>query len=289
MSLQLISPPQVEPVTLSEVKEFLRVDPGDTSQDDVITGLIIAARSWAEAYTSRRFITQTWQLGMDFFPGYIDLKLAGAKVSSPFVSGSNAVLVGIRYAIILPYPPVQSIANFSYLNANGSTTVMNPSADYVTDIASNPARLTPIFGSVWPVARVVVNAVNVQFVCGYAGPVTVTMSASAKAITGTTFLPGQAGQPISIPGAGLSGCPLNTILASVDGSGNGATRDAALTAVTAVTAVVNQPNAPPGIADKVRIAIRLLVNHWYENRLPDESDIPKSVKVILMSLRDLRF
>src|SRR6185312_1480058 len=119
MSLINTVPPLVEPVSLAELKDFLRVDSSDESNDAVIVGLALAARQWAEVYTQRRFCTQTWQLGMDFFPGYIDLKLAGQKVSSPFVSGSNAVLVGIRYAIVLPYPPVQSIAQFIYQNANG--------------------------------------------------------------------------------------------------------------------------------------------------------------------------
>ena len=81
---------------------MLRLDQSDTSQDDVLTALNMAARSFCETITHRRFVQQTWRLLMDFFPGYIDLKLAGQKVSSPFVSGSNAVLVGIRYAIVLP-------------------------------------------------------------------------------------------------------------------------------------------------------------------------------------------
>jgi hypothetical protein len=100
------------------------VDPGDTSQDNVIATLAMAARSWCEVFTARRFVEQTWALYMDFFPGYIDLKIAGAKVSSPFVSGSNAVLVGIRYAIVLPYPPVRQIESFIYQNANGQVTSM---------------------------------------------------------------------------------------------------------------------------------------------------------------------
>src|ERR1700733_11358885 len=100
MGLILITPPAVEPVSLSELKEFLKVDPTDTTQDNVLATLAMAARSWCEVFTARRFVQQTWALFMDFFPGYIDLKISGSKVSSPFVSGSNAVLVGIRYAIV---------------------------------------------------------------------------------------------------------------------------------------------------------------------------------------------
>ena len=216
MALVLVTPPSIEPVSLDDMHDFLRIDANDTSNDALLTGLIIAARQWAEVFCQRRFITQTWKLLFDFFPGYIDLKLSGSKISSPFVSGSNAVLVGIRYAIVLPYPIVQSVTNFQYLNANGTTTVMNPSTDYVTDVQSQPARLTPPFGEMWPVARVVVNAIEVDYVCGYGS---------------------------------------------------------------------SQASVPNGI----QLGIKMLAASWYENRIPDDSDIPNAVKMVLTPYRDLRF
>ncbi len=370
MALILISPPAVEPVSLSELKEFLKVDPDDTSQDNVLATLGMAARSWCEVFTARRFVQQTWRLYMDFFPGYIDMKIAGAKVSSPFVSGSNAILVGIRYAIQLPYPPVSSIAAFLYQNANGQVTSMilgpltiggvtntlnqpisinttvphglptgatitiasnapllallggqasqvitvtdasdftlNGTAgtgtsiatagtvtgyNFVTDALSNPARLTPLFGQMWPVARVVVNAVSVDFVCGYAVPIgPVTMGVGASVISGyTSFLATDVGRPISIPGAGVSGATLNTVIASV-ATGVGTTRDASYNGVTAATALlVNTPSANPSHWEMFKAGIKLLTAHWYENRVPDESSIPMSVKAVLWPARDLRF
>ena len=124
MGLILITPPAVEPVPLQDLKEFLKVDATDATQDNVLNALQMAARSWCEVFSGRRFVEQTWALYMDFFPGYIDLRIAGAKVSSPFVSGSNAILVGIRYAIVLPYPPALAIQSFVYQNANGLVTSM---------------------------------------------------------------------------------------------------------------------------------------------------------------------
>src|SRR5690349_12950644 len=138
MGLTLITPPMVEPVSLAELKEFLRLDGSDTSQDSTIQSLALAARMHSEAYTKKRFITQSWRLLMDFFPGYIDLKLAGSRVSSPFVSGSNALLVGIRYALLLPYPPVQAVTDFIYQDANGSVTSMVAGTDYIQDLQANP-------------------------------------------------------------------------------------------------------------------------------------------------------
>jgi hypothetical protein len=369
MALQLLSPPLLEPVPLPELKEFLRVDPGDSSQDTTITELALDARVFCETFTQRRFVQQTWRLLMDFFPGYIDMKLAGAKVSSPFVSGSNAVLVGIRYAIMLPYPPAQALVNFNYQNANGQVTSMitgpvNISAvsnvsgqpiiittttphglqsgasitiagnvalllalggeasqvvivldandlelsgplgtgtsisatgtvtgyNFVQDLVSNPARLMPVFGQMWPVARVVANAVQVDYTVGYANPILVTVAASAVALTSSNyaFVSTDIGRPICIFTGGPGGGTLNTIIQAVTG-GNATLRDQAATAVGGGNALL--VNAAAGIAghwSKIRRAIKVMTLDSYENRLPRKK-IEDTVERILYPARDLRF
>lgn len=371
MALICTAPPLVEPVSLPELKLMLRMYPNDTSQDDVLTTLNIAARSWCETISQRRFVQQTWSLLMDYFPGYIDLKLAGQKVSSPFVSGSNAVLVGIRYAIVLPYPPVQTLNGFIYQNANGEVTsmivgpltiasvtnlneqpvsiqttqphglqsgasvsiagnssllaalggiatqVITVTDDYdftlngsvgtgssisgggtvtgynfVQDLLSQPARLTPVFGQMWPVARVVVNAIDANFTSGYATPITVTATNSSAQITSSyTFTALNVGQPISIPGASASGSALNTIVQSVNGEGVATLRDTPGTAVSSVTSLlVNYGNALHW--EIIRGAIKLLVNAWYVNRVPNldpKSDAIIAAKRALGPVTDMRF
>ena len=309
-------------------------------------------------------------MNLDFFPGYIDMTLSGQKVSSPFVSGENAVLVGIRYAIELPYPPVQSLSDFYYLNANGQTTSMitgpftissvsNPSGgnveivtaqphglvsnatvtlagnsallalcngqatqtvtvvdtvtliltyitgtgtpisgtgtvtgyNFVQDLVSNPARLSPIFGQMWPVARVVMNAIQIDFVCGYAIPVTVSTGANSTTVTasGYTFLASDVGRPLIIPGAGANGGALNTILTAQSGS-TATMRDAATGAVSNTTGLlVNAASGLPQHFEFARTAIKLLTLHWFEKRVPEEQSIPLAVKAILWPMRDLRF
>jgi hypothetical protein len=297
MALILLNPPVVEPVSLAELKDFLQVDAGDTSQDDVILALEMAARAWAETYTSRRFVQQTWRLLMDFFPGYIDLKLAGQKVSSPFVSGSNAVLVGIRYAIVLPYPPVRSLVLFQYLDANGNVTVMNPATDFTADLQSNPARLTPPFGRMWPVARVVVNAIQVDFTMGYAMPVVVSAGGSPPNLSAVTanaymFAAADVGRPISIPAAGPSGRTLNTVIASISSppDSNAILRDPAAQGYSNQTALlVNAPSGNPAHWGLIKSGIKMLVNRWFDIRMADENDIPAQVKAVLAPVRDFRF
>ena len=66
MSLQLVTPPTGEPVSLAEAKLHLRVDVDD---DDALIGSIIsAARQAAETLTGRQLITSRWKLVLDAFP-----------------------------------------------------------------------------------------------------------------------------------------------------------------------------------------------------------------------------
>jgi hypothetical protein len=292
MALECISPPVVEPVSLAELKEFLRLDAGDTSQDGTITELALDARAWCETFTARRFVKQGWRLSMDFFPGYIDLKLAGTKVSSPFVSGSNAVLVGIRYAVVLPYPPVRSIDLFQYQDGNGHTTAMVDGVDFIKDLRSNPARLTPPFGQMWPVARVVVNAIELDYTLGYAQPIQVNTNGSTVTAAGSPpnylFQATDLGRPIWIPGAGTGGKDLNTILSAVTGApaSTATLRDASGTAVNGVTALLVNAGIPAHWP-KIKRGIKVMTFDSYYRRSP-RAQTEDTVQRILYPVRDLR-
>lgn len=286
MALLTLVPPASEPVTLAQVKQYARVD-YDTD-DALWLSLITAARNWCEVYCQRRFMMQTMRLLMDYFPGYIDYKLAGQKVSSPFVSGANAVLVGIRYAIIPPYPRVRAIVNFQYQDANGAVqqmTVGGNSGQYAKDLSSQPARLTPPFGQMWPVARVIPNAVQIDYVTGYGGQVSgIGMVINTKVITGATFQQDYMGLALCVKGAGTGGAVLNTTIAAVDVNGNATTADAAVATVTGADAWLGDP-----IPTDIQVAIMRLAAYYDINRnlSPDEKFI-NSVKRMLAPFRDLR-
>jgi uncharacterized phiE125 gp8 family phage protein len=66
MSAVLLVPPDGEPLSLTEAKQFLRVDHDD--DDAVISALIAAARTHMEAITRRVLLTQTWRLVLDAWP-----------------------------------------------------------------------------------------------------------------------------------------------------------------------------------------------------------------------------
>ena len=73
-----VSGPAVEPITLAEMKAYLRVDEDETAQDDLISGLIKAARLTVEAASRRILIEQSWRVVLDRWPrdGVILLPLA---------------------------------------------------------------------------------------------------------------------------------------------------------------------------------------------------------------------
>lgn len=127
----------MEPLTLQEVKDHLRVDA--SADDTLITALIQSAREGAEAHTNRALIEQTWELKLDAFP---------------------------KGAIYIPKSPVQSVSSIQYIDLSGDTQTL-AAADYIVDTNSEPARITPAYLETWPDEQERINAVTVTFVAGY--------------------------------------------------------------------------------------------------------------------------
>lgn len=60
MNRIILDGPAVEPVSLSEMRLFLRLDASD--EDDLVAALIVAARVTVEAATRLALVRQTWRL-----------------------------------------------------------------------------------------------------------------------------------------------------------------------------------------------------------------------------------
>ena len=153
MPLQLVTPPTEEPVSLQEAKLHLRVDLDE--DDALILALISSARQASETITARQFITARWRLVLDGFPGQCgmaDLPERGFSIPN--------------HAILLFKCPVQSVISIQYLDMNGQLQTMPPD-HYVLDSACEPARITPVFGQIWPVSLPQIGAVSVTFDAGY--------------------------------------------------------------------------------------------------------------------------
>jgi uncharacterized phiE125 gp8 family phage protein len=88
----LVTAPSVEPLTLTEAKLYLRVD--QSTEDNLISGMVVAARQWVETYTRRALVTQTWDFRYEAF-------------------------MDTRQPLILPKAPLQSVTSITYLDEDG--------------------------------------------------------------------------------------------------------------------------------------------------------------------------
>lgn len=137
MTAVLITAPTEEPVTLEEAKLHLRVDlPED---DELIEGLIAAARQWVEHYARRALVTQTWELRGDCWPGA---------------------------EIYLPWPPLASVTSVKGTDEDGNETTVSAS-NYVVDTGSEPGRVALKSTGNWPATDVRPGGFAVRYVAGY--------------------------------------------------------------------------------------------------------------------------
>ena len=159
MSLVQTSAPSVEPVALTDMKNYLRVDSDITNDDTLIGMLITAARAYAEHYTGRSFITQQWQYVLDCFPG--QMLVGGAYSAQTFSHVGNAIL--------FEKAPVQSVDSIVYTAMDGSTqTITSPGAPtYAIDLVGPVPRMTPGFGQIWPIPLPQIGAVEINYTAGY--------------------------------------------------------------------------------------------------------------------------
>jgi len=105
--------PAVEPITLPEMKAYLRVD--DEAEDDLIAGLIRAARLLVESASRRLLIEQSWRIVMDRWPD----------------SGK----------VLLPVAPLLAIDRIRVLAADGTAAEVEASS-IAADPASDPPSIT---------------------------------------------------------------------------------------------------------------------------------------------------
>jgi len=101
MALKIKTEPIAEPLSLFEVKDHLRLDHDEHTEDDLLkTTIIPAARRYAEYVLAwRSFITQTWELWLDAWPDKNYIKLPMPPVQEPVVTAGDFV-TGMVYRIL---------------------------------------------------------------------------------------------------------------------------------------------------------------------------------------------
>ena len=160
---KVITPPSVEPISLADAKQYLRVDFSD--DDMVIANIIIRAREYAEQITGRALATQTIQQ-MDTIE-----RPEGGTLSGPIRPGPSWYVYSeqlganpfgpAQYYYDLAMPPIQAslgivvntkVTAFDAWSPFALTTNLDGSANFWIDDTSEPARLylmDPITANFW--------------------------------------------------------------------------------------------------------------------------------------------
>lgn len=139
MGLKIITPPDVEPVTLAAAKLHCRINEEVTDEDELVTALIATAREYCEDYQNRAYIAQTLEATYDCWP---------------------------RFPVELPRPPLTSVESIKYYDTDDAEYIW-ALTEYFVDTDNNPGRVALKYGKAVPTALLrPINAVKIRYVAG---------------------------------------------------------------------------------------------------------------------------
>jgi uncharacterized phiE125 gp8 family phage protein len=114
--LKLITAPTVDPVTVDEVQDHLRI----SGEEAMVSRLIKSATSVIENYLGRRLITQVWD---QYFECWRD-------------------------RMTLFYPPLQTLDSLKYYDLDGTQRTLASTHYWVT--TDDPAQIVRAYETTWP-------------------------------------------------------------------------------------------------------------------------------------------
>lgn len=141
MAELLITAPTTLPVELNDYKAHRRVL--TNSEDEILNLYLSAATDWAEQFTRRALITQTWEVRTKEFPH---------QAAHP--------------EMVLPRGKLQSVTSVKYLDLSDVEQTLASSV-YEVDTTSDPGRVLLGYDQDWPDVLDYPDAVRVRYVCGY--------------------------------------------------------------------------------------------------------------------------
>lgn len=118
----VLTPPEELPITLLEVKEQLRLDPDDTSQDSYLTLLIEAARDYFECETNRILISTQFELLYSLFTQSKELRRSRINTLNAF-----------QYKVDGVFTDVDPTTYYSTFESNYSLVIIPDILDLPTD------------------------------------------------------------------------------------------------------------------------------------------------------------
>lgn len=157
MTPLLTTPPSGEPLTVAELKSWLRISTSD--EDDVLQSLIVSARMTIEAYVRRFCMTQVWRLRMDGWP--------------PSIADATP-------SITLPLSPFQSVVAIRTYDAASNVTTLDPQNFYAPS-SPDCARITFVTAPQPPARKT--DGVEIDLKVGYGDLASDTPAPLRKAMT----------------------------------------------------------------------------------------------------------
>ena len=159
--LKITTQSNVLPVTVTEVKQTLRIDPDNFDQDGELTMMLRSSIKVLEEYTGRSFITKTYELALDRIPYTQDDRLIEGFSTGPFMDRTS------NY-ITLPKSPLVAVSSFKYYNDADVESTFATSNYYVDNYSDTPKivlRRSQTFPDVASLR--VANAFIITFTAGY--------------------------------------------------------------------------------------------------------------------------
>lgn len=164
-TLERVTQPEVEVVTLAEMKRHLRTFAAVSDEDADITALIVAAREWVEDYTGRALIDQSWRLTID------SRTVTGDVVTGFTIPPRYGYYMGIfdwnsRGEIMLRKSPVLAVTSVKSVDLAGAETTISAATYELREADSKWPRLVALNGAPWTS-----NMLRILFRAGFADTV----------------------------------------------------------------------------------------------------------------------
>jgi len=159
----LVTAPASEPVTASELRSHLRADSTELPDADA-NALIAEARQMIEDQKGLAFISQSWRLSIDRWPGGAEAWWDGVRQ----MAISELYAPNYMTSVMLPRWPLVSITSVTVFDEDSNSQAVTVANTFDVDTYQVPGRLTLKRGATWPIALRANNAIQIVYVAGYA-------------------------------------------------------------------------------------------------------------------------
>lgn len=139
MRVQQVTYPTALPISLSDIKDHLRIEQSETAYDSDLTHLVRTAAEWVQDNCHIWLINTEILATFETFPNCRQFKL--------------------------PAYPIQTIDSVKYDNLGGTETTLT---GYQSDLVQVPASIYPAISTTWPDTEIEnIGAVRIEMTVGY--------------------------------------------------------------------------------------------------------------------------